>query len=249
MARPERKNVDYFPHPVRNGKKMFVIKKKFKNDGYAVWYQLLEELGEANDHHLDFNDEDTVIYLASKFDVSEDLLFEIVMELVRLKEINQQLWNDYKVVFNGQFIDSIQDAYSKRKNKCITLEGLREVYPVKAPVNPVKGAGNTQSKVKERKVKESIEKYTLAFENFWNIYPKRKGKKIGKKESREKFFKQKETDLEHIIKNAENYGINNNFPKDPERFLSKEFWKQWDEPQTAEPQKEVTYGYGKSEYE
>jgi len=95
----------------------------------------------------------------------------------------------------------------------------------------------------------NTEHYNMMFEKFWNIYPKRKGKRIGKKESRDIFFKQKETDLEHIIKNAENYGINNNFPKDPERFLSKEFWMQWDEPQTAEPQKEVTYGYGESKYE
>ena len=42
MARPERRNVDYFPHYLSEGKKMYLIEHKYGNDGYAVWFKVLE---------------------------------------------------------------------------------------------------------------------------------------------------------------------------------------------------------------
>jgi len=57
MARPERRNVDYFPHPVKHGKKMFFIENKYGNDGYSSWFKILEQLGDADDHYLDLEDQ------------------------------------------------------------------------------------------------------------------------------------------------------------------------------------------------
>ena len=31
MARPERNDIDYFPHEVTHGKKMFIIENKYKS--------------------------------------------------------------------------------------------------------------------------------------------------------------------------------------------------------------------------
>jgi len=70
------------------------------------------------------------------------------------------------------------------------------------------------------------------FDLFWEAYPARNGKKVGKKSAFEIFNKQNIEDLDRIIQNARNYGINNDFAKDPERFLKNEFWKDWDSPQT-----------------
>ena len=93
--------------------------------------------------------------------------------------------------------------------------GLR----VKGNGNRVKGIGNI---------------YDEKFEEFWKIYPTRNGKKVGRKTSRDLFFKQQPEDFDWIIANAKNYGIGNAFPKDPERFLKNEFWKDWDEPMKGE---------------
>jgi hypothetical protein len=71
-----------------------------------------------------------------------------------------------------------------------------------------------------------------SFEEFWNSYPARNGKKVGKKSAREQFEKIPVEDLPRVIQNARNYGVNNQYPKDPERFLKNDFWKDWDEPQT-----------------
>ncbi|MBD3407140.1 MAG: hypothetical protein GF411_13560 [Candidatus Lokiarchaeota archaeon] len=39
---------------------------------------------------------------------------------------DQSLWNEYKIIWNQNFIDSIQDAYKRRRNECINREMLVE---------------------------------------------------------------------------------------------------------------------------
>ncbi len=87
-------------------------------------------------------------------------------------------------------------------------------------------SANTKRKDKDKEI------YKEKFDEFWNVYPTRNGKKVGKQTSNELFYKLPIKELDRIIKNAHNYGINNQYPKDPERFLKKDFWKDWDTPQT-----------------
>ncbi len=79
--------------------------------------------------------------------------------------------------------------------------------------------------------KELKEKY---FNQFWDAYPARNGKKAGKQEAKDKFFTLKESDYQEIIQNAKNYGINNEYPKDPARFLKNSFWKDWSTPMVVQ---------------
>jgi hypothetical protein len=123
MARPERNNVDYFPHPCKHGKKMHYIEKKYKNDGYATWMKLLEELGDADYHYLDIKDNIELMYLSSRCGVSEELLIDIITDLVDLNEFNRQLFEE-KILFNQKFINSISDAYKRRNNKLIQLQDI-----------------------------------------------------------------------------------------------------------------------------
>ena len=94
MARKERNNIDYFPHSVSHGKKMFYLRDKFNNDGYAVWFMLLEELGKADYHYLDLKDDIQLMYLSSEFKVSELMLNEIIEEI--MKNITPYLINRMK---------------------------------------------------------------------------------------------------------------------------------------------------------
>ena len=70
MARKGKNTVDYFPHLIKQGKTMFYLRSKYNNDGYAVWYMLLEKLGEAEYHYLDLSNDLQIMYLASEFKVS-----------------------------------------------------------------------------------------------------------------------------------------------------------------------------------
>lgn len=128
MARPKRYNVDYFPHYISDGKKMFVIESKFGNDGYAVWFKILETLAKTDNHFINCNDESNLMYLAAKCKISEDRLMEIIEAIVKLGEIDSILWKQCRVIWSDKFIESIQDAYAKRSNACITKMTLITMF-------------------------------------------------------------------------------------------------------------------------
>lgn len=124
MARPERNNVDYFPFICEDGNKMFYIEETYGNDGFAVFVKILRELAKTNYHYLDLSKPTTIMFLSAKCKVSKDVLISIVKDLVDLGKFDSTLWNENSIVWCQDFIDSIQDAYFKRKNKCITYDGL-----------------------------------------------------------------------------------------------------------------------------
>jgi len=124
MARPERNNVDYFPFICEDGNKMFYIEETYGNDGFAVFVKILRELAKTNYHYLDLSKPTTIMFLSAKCKVSKETLTSIVKDLVDLGKFDSVLWNENKIVWCQDFVDSIQDAYFKRKNKCITYEGL-----------------------------------------------------------------------------------------------------------------------------
>ena len=159
MARPESNTVSYFPHKIGDGKKIFSIETKYGNDGYATWFKILEKLATTENHYLDLNDEVEVMYLSAKCKVSEELLFAIINDLTRLGCFDKILW-EKRYIWSQVFIDSIQDAYNRRNNKCMTYEGLckhlQGLCSTKTELLSIISDNNTQIKVKKRKVKESM---------------------------------------------------------------------------------------------
>lgn len=165
MARQERNSVDYFPHTVSHGKKMFYLRSKYKNDGYAVWFMLLEQLGRAEYHYLDLSDEIQIMYLSSEFMVSEETLKDIINILVKFGDFDADLWNNHGIVFNEKFVESVSDAYKKRNNACISKSNLykRLGFPYKDKSTPnelisnLEVPGSTQRKEEKRKEEKSKE--------------------------------------------------------------------------------------------
>lgn len=172
MARPERNSVDYFPFMCEEGNKMFYIEQTYGNDGFAVFVKLLRELARTEYHYLNLSKPSTLMYLSAKCRVTKEVLEAIINDLVDLGKFNPELWNENRIIWCQDFIDSVQDAYKKRNNKCITFDGLLTLLDglgirkqsngkPKAPVNP-------QSKVKyskEEKIKENnINNSDFAFE-------------------------------------------------------------------------------------
>lgn len=168
MARPERRNVDYFPHYLSEGKKMYLIEHKYGNDGYAVWFKVLETLATTDDHWLNLNDETNVMFMSAKCRVKEEILFSILDDLSKLEEISSVLWKD-KIVWSEKFVESIQDAYSRRNNKCMNLHSLCQhllSLGIHKPSNcKLKGNNKPQSKVYNNKLEESIEEKKKNFQS------------------------------------------------------------------------------------
>lgn len=161
MARPQRNNVDYFPFICEEGKKMYYIEETYGNDGFAVFVKILRELAKTNYHYLDLNKSTTIMFLSAKCKVSKELLESIISDLVEMDKFDSVLWNDNRVIWCQDFIDSIQDAYAKRKNKCITYDGLihhlMSLGVRKPPNNDLNGGINPQSIVEDSKLEETKE--------------------------------------------------------------------------------------------
>lgn len=124
MARPIKYNVDYFPHYISNGKKMSVLQSRYGNNGYAVWFKILEQLAQTDFHYLDLNNSLDLHYLANNVClVGEDVLLKILNDLAEFGEINSELWA-FKIVWSEKFMISISDAYKRRECKTKDLTGL-----------------------------------------------------------------------------------------------------------------------------
>ena len=124
MARPQRNNVDYFPFLCEDGNKMFYLEETYGNDGFAVFVKLLRELAKTDFHYLDLSKSTTKMFLSAKCKVSKDVLESIIKDLVDLEKFDRELWNENSIIWCQDFIDSIQDAYSKRSNSCIDRKSL-----------------------------------------------------------------------------------------------------------------------------
>lgn len=189
MARPERKTVDYFPHFISDGKKMFFIEHKYGNNGYSTWFKLLESLAITEDHFLNFNNESDLMFMSAKCRIDENLLLDILNDLAKLGEINAELWS-VKIVWSEKFVESIQDAYTRRNNKCMTYEGLcihlLGLGITITPQSAKKTYNNPQSKVKETKEdtpltpKGELNERETKFLIWFNGHIKTKTGKIGK---------------------------------------------------------------------
>lgn len=124
MARAQRYDVDYFPHECNHGRKMNIIETKYGNDGYAVWFKLLEHLGKANNHYIDASDEMNWMFLISVFKVDEAKLKNILFDLAKLNAIDQDLYENHQIIYSDKFIKSIEDAYKKRKNQPLSSDEI-----------------------------------------------------------------------------------------------------------------------------
>ena len=164
MARPSKATVDYFPHITKSGKTIFILENKFKNDGYAVWFKILELLGSTDGHFIDCRDEPTWQYLIAKSLVSEEVLIDIIETLVALDAIDKDLW-EHRIIFSQNFVDNVRDAYKRRKiqipSKESIIANLGLLEPGKCMQKPTASDQSTpenpQSKLNKTKVNKTIE--------------------------------------------------------------------------------------------
>jgi len=208
MARPERNNVDYFPFICKEGKAMYYIEDKYGNDGFATWIKILRQLAVNNYHYINLSEKVEIMFLSSKCKVSEETLISIINDLSELGEFNALLWVESKIIWSQKFMEHIQDAYNKRKNKCITYEGLLHLLDSlgvrKLSKLPLKGGINTQSKVEKKKEDKIILKLNDVYREFKHLkitveeYQKLKDKFIGE-------------DIDQILDDIENYKNNKNY--------------------------------------
>lgn len=157
MGYKKQNTVDYFPHAVNHGRKMFIIRNEFGNDGYAVWFLLLEQLGKSNNHFIDLNEKTQLLYLSAEMQVSEDLFLKIIEMLVALNEFDFDLWNEAKIIYSKKFVENISEVYKRRKNNLLTYSQICLQFSVKCKQDLKIVPKIPQSRVEESKVEEILE--------------------------------------------------------------------------------------------
>ena len=147
MSRPKKQTVDYFAHVVKPGKTLFILERKFGNDGYSFWFKLLEVLGATDGHSYDINPIENREYLWAYCNVSEETGIAILKACVDMDAIDSEL-HSKGIIWSDNFVSNLAHLYSKRTSEL-------PVKPVSDTETLVLGDGNPHSIVKDSIVKQS----------------------------------------------------------------------------------------------
>ena len=115
MARPQQNTVSYFPFYVEDGKKMAYIEHRYGNDGFTVLFKILRELARTEYHYLILSDKVSLLHLTARCNVDKNKLLDIINDLVEVGKFDEELWQNYRIIWCESFIESIQDAYKRRR--------------------------------------------------------------------------------------------------------------------------------------
>jgi len=156
MGRSPKKGVDYFSHDVSaaGSPTMFTVQEAFGNDGYALWFKLLEHLGTKENLSMDCNDVSDWKYFVAKSKVLEEQAVKILDLLADIGAIDAELWK-HKVIWVENFAERLSDVYNKRGTE---TPRKPDFCDRNTSTPDVPDAESTQSIVKESKGKKSKEK-------------------------------------------------------------------------------------------
>ena len=116
MARPAKQTADYFPHFSVWGKTLTILTNKWGNDGYAIWFKLLELLCRTDGHSYDASTPEGMEYLLAVFGVEESIAIDVLDHLAKMGNIDSQLWLKKKTIWCQSLVDNLGELYSKRKD-------------------------------------------------------------------------------------------------------------------------------------
>jgi len=153
MARTQKDIVNYFPHDsnASAGDTLTVLQSRYRNDGYAFWFKLLEKLASTEGHFLDCNNSNRWQLLLAKAGVDEITGVEIMKLLVEMQAIDKDLWEN-KVIWCQNLVDNISDVYKNRRREIPQKPIITNNKGITTDNNAISTDESTQSKVKESKV-------------------------------------------------------------------------------------------------
>jgi len=140
VPRGLKNNVEFFYHRCAPNKVVRLIKRKFGVIGYAFYYQLRELLGDAKHHNyvlkneLDWQDFLTIM------EMDEEKANEIIELLIKVGELDEELWENEKRLYSQSFVDRLAPVYAKRNSEMPNKYSFRDgnaIYSTETPVSGV----------------------------------------------------------------------------------------------------------------
>lgn len=86
------------------------------------------------------------------------------------------------------------------------------------------------------------------FDRFWQAYPRRDGKRVGKAEAKRVWMRMKPDEHVAAWRGVRNYAASGWKPKDAHRWLRDRCWEDWQDEATPEPQHQSSLSHGQHRY-
>ena len=184
--------------------------------------------------------------LATEIGVSERQVRTYISELMKhalleKKKSGKKNLNQYVFPLHDWMDVNRQDSsalpLNRQDSSCLNRKDSssfirRESVEVKKHIRDI--SKKPSSKKEADALKEEV------FEEFWKLYPRRKGKKLKKAAAKRKFMNLKRADHDPILQAARHYAMSqtatDGYAMDAVRFLNDDNWQDWIKPET--PQKD-----------
>ena len=130
MGRPKKQTVDYFPHFVTGSRRTIsILEARWKNDGYAFWFKLLELLCITDGHAFNLSTVANQEYLYSYTKTDPETADSIIEMLVDLENIDQELWEQHKIIWCQSLVDNLKLVYDNERHQCRKSRFPWRIYP------------------------------------------------------------------------------------------------------------------------
>lgn len=183
----------------------------------------------------------SIIKIAERWRWSRGKVIRFLNELEVDQQIVQQK-NHLSSVFTIINYTEYQENGTQTEQQTVQQTGHRRATDV-LQTDTNKNDKKEKNVKKEDKEGSPKKGYSQDFDLFWNAYPKRNDKRIGKGDTFKRWEQVKPDDREKVMKAVKHYAESGTIPKDPVRFFRLDsvgvpYWHEWLEPATPdEPSK------------
>ena len=115
MANRLKETVDYFPFFVADGRTLYLLKKKYGLLGIGFFAQLLRWLAQTPGHVYPFREDFDKERFLEYVGLTETDAVQMLNDMARTDKIDPEIWNSRRIIFCSDFIDTLSEAYRRRK--------------------------------------------------------------------------------------------------------------------------------------
>ena len=118
MGRPQKLTLDFFIHDAHasDDRKIIRLRKKHGNDGYATYFNLLEQCCQEPGMKVNLKDPEEAEIAADRFFLRDcQHLYSVIQFCADIGLLNKQLWESERQVFSDAFHARYIDRLEKRK--------------------------------------------------------------------------------------------------------------------------------------
>ena len=176
MARPPKLGAEWFSHSVHafNDSKIEILRLKHKNDGYAFYFYMLEQIYQKDNYEMDLSGddaEDLVFIMSSKLSITVDDFHNILNTCLKCGLFDKNTYEERKcITSNGvkkrsQLLEDKRE-YDKNRHKNNKLKNEKDSFHSENEVKKNENDMNSHSFHTHSIAKDSIVKHSKAYNSI-----------------------------------------------------------------------------------